>query len=187
MSTDIVFPDEVRGWLTQDEGDLLVKAARGRVGLEVGTFCGRSTLLLGQVCSLLITVDTHRGDRNIGIQDSLTEFLIGFERFERRGLLNRVVPVIGRIEDVGPLLAPASFSFIYIDAEHYEDTAEASVRAIEHCASPDCIWAFHDHGLGDVQRVALRLATRRHMDMEVHHTTYGLALLRPHLPAARPE
>jgi hypothetical protein len=183
MSVGVIFPDGVRGWLTQDEGDLLVKAARGRIGLEVGTFCGRSTLLLGQVCPLLVTVDTHRGDRNIGIQDSLTEFLISLDRFEKKGLLNRVIPVIGRIEDVGPLLAPGFASFIYIDAEHYEDTAEAGVRAVEHCASLDCIWAFHDYGLGDVQRVALRLATRRHLDVEVHHTTYGLALLRPHSAA----
>jgi hypothetical protein len=179
MSTSVVFPDEIRGWLTQDEGDLLVKAARGRRGLEVGTFCGRSTMLLGQVCPLLVTVDTHRGDRNIGIQDSLTEFLTGLERFERRVTLNSVIPVIGRIEDVGPLLAPASFSFIYIDAEHYEDAAESSVKAVEHCASLDCVWAFHDYGLGDVQRVAVRLATRRHAEISVHYTTYGMAILTP--------
>jgi hypothetical protein len=179
VSTNVVFPDDIRGWLTQDEGELLVKAARGRRSLEVGTFCGRSTMLLGQVCPLLVTVDTHRGDRNIGIQDSLAEFLIGFERFERRVLLNKVIPVIGRIEDVGPLLAPGFASFIYIDAEHYEDTAEASVKAVEHCASLDCVWVFHDYGLGDVQRVALRLATRRHADLEVYYTTYGMAILTP--------
>jgi hypothetical protein len=93
VSTSVVFPDEIRGWLTQDEGELLVKAARGRRGLEVGTFCGRSTMLLGQVCPLLVTVDTHRGDRNIGIQDSLTEFLtlclsrlcLGLPRLRTRG------------------------------------------------------------------------------------------------------
>lgn len=177
--TDPVFPEEVRGWLTYEEADILARVARGRVGLEVGTFCGKSTLLLGQVCPLLVTVDTHRGDRNVGVQNSLTEFLINLERFGRSISLNCVIPVIGRIEDVGPLLASKSFSFIYIDAEHYEDTAEASVGSVEHCASLDCIWAFHDYGLGDVQRVALRLATRRHANVEVHHTTYGLAILTP--------
>jgi hypothetical protein len=58
-------------------------------------------------------------------------------------------------------VAPEFASFLYIDAEHYEDTAEASVRAVEHCARPDCVWAFHDYGIPDVQRVAERLATRR--------------------------
>jgi hypothetical protein len=64
--TDPVFPEGVRGWLTYEEADILTRVARGRIGLEVGTFCGKSTLLLGQVCPLLITVDTHRGDRNVG-------------------------------------------------------------------------------------------------------------------------
>jgi hypothetical protein len=177
--TDPVFPEGVRGWLTYEEADILTRVARGRIGLEVGTFCGKSTLLLGQVCPVLITVDTHRGDRNVGVQDTLTEFLINLERFGRKVSLNRVIPVICRIEDIGSLLAPASFSFIYIDAEHYEDAAEASVKAVEHCASPDCVWAFHDYGIPDVQRVAKRLATRRGYSIQVHRTTHGLALLTP--------
>jgi hypothetical protein len=177
--TDPVFPEGIRGWLTYEEADILVQAACGRVALEVGTFCGKSTLLLGQICPLLITVDTHRGDRNVGVQDTLTEFLINLERFGRKVSLGRVIPVIGRIEEVGPALAPGLVSFIYIDAEHYEDTADASVRAVEHCARPDCVWAFHDYGIPDVQRVAERLATRRGYHIQVHHTTHGLAILTP--------
>jgi hypothetical protein len=172
----------VRGWLTYEEADILTRVARGRIGLEVGTFCGKSTLLLGQICPLLVTVDTHRGDRNVGVQDTLTEFLINLERFGRKVPLNRVIPIISRIEDIGPLLAPASFSFIYIDAEHYENTAEASVRAVEHCASLDCVWAFHDYGIPDVQRVAERLAARRGYHIQVYRTTHGLAILTPRTP-----
>jgi hypothetical protein len=177
--TDPVFPEGVRGWLTYEEANILTRAARGRIGLEVGTFCGKSTLLLGQVCPLLVTVDTHRGDRNVGSQDTLAEFLVNLERFEKRGLLNPVVPIIGYIEDVGHLLAPRFASFIYIDAEHYEDSAEASVREVEHCASPGCVWAFHDHGIPDVQRVAERLAARRGYHIQPYRTTHGLAILTP--------
>jgi hypothetical protein len=180
--TDPVFPEGVRGWLTYEEADILTRAARGRIGLEVGTFCGKSTLLLGQVCPLLVTVDTHRGDRNVGVQNTLAEFLTNLGLFEKRCLLNRVVPVVGRIEDIGSLLWPGFASFLYIDAEHYEDTAEASVRAVEHCASPDCVWAFHDYGIPDVQRVAERLATRRGYSIQAYHTTHGLAILTPRTP-----
>jgi hypothetical protein len=177
--TDPVFPEGVRGWLTYEEANILTRVARGRVGLEVGTFCGKSTLLLGQVCPFLVTVDTHRGDRNVGSQDTLVEFLANLGLFENRRLLNRVVPIVGRIEDVGYLLIPRFASFIYIDAEHYEDTAEASVRAVEHCATYNCAWAFHDYGIPDVQRVAERLATRRGYHIQVYQTTYGLAILTP--------
>jgi hypothetical protein len=177
--TDPVFPEGVRGWLTYEEADILTRVSRGRIGLEVGTFCGKSTLLLGQVCPLLITVDTHRGDRNVGVQDTLTEFLINLERFGKKVSLNRVIPIIGRIEEVGPALAVGLASFIYIDAEHYEDAADASVRAVEHCARPDCIWAFHDYGIPDVQRVAKRLAARRDCSIQVYQTTHGLAILTP--------
>jgi hypothetical protein len=90
-----------------------------------------------------------------------------------------VIPIIGRIEEVGPALAVGLASFIYIDAEHYEDAADASVRAVEHCARPDCIWAFHDYGIPDVQRVAKRLAARRDCSIQVYQTTHGLAILTP--------
>ena len=61
--------EQVRGFMPADEGRALYDAAlrhlNGGVGVEVGTYCGKSTLLLGaaaqETASVLYTVDHHHG------------------------------------------------------------------------------------------------------------------------------
>src|ERR1700741_5598789 len=61
--------EQVRGFMPADEGRALYDAAlrylSGGVGVEVGTYCGKSTLLLGaaaqQTASVLYTIDHHHG------------------------------------------------------------------------------------------------------------------------------
>jgi predicted O-methyltransferase YrrM len=57
-----------KGFLPEDEGEALYDAARGaRAGtwLEIGTYCGKSTVHLGaaarEVAAQLVTLDHHRG------------------------------------------------------------------------------------------------------------------------------
>src|SRR5271156_1597382 len=60
---------QVQGFMAEDEGRALYDAALryldGGVGVEIGTYCGKSTLLLGaaaqQTASVLYTVDHHHG------------------------------------------------------------------------------------------------------------------------------
>lgn len=62
-------PDEIKGFLAPDEGarlyDLAITAAVIGPCLEVGSYCGKSTLYLGSACQLrgnhLYAVDHHRG------------------------------------------------------------------------------------------------------------------------------
>src|SRR5246500_5678485 len=70
-STEHLFAlaEQVRGFLPSDEGRALYDAAlrylNGGVGVEIGTYCGKSTVLLGaaaqQTASVLYTVDHHHG------------------------------------------------------------------------------------------------------------------------------
>jgi MMP 1-O-methyltransferase len=61
--------DEVTGFMPADEGRALYDAAvgylRDGVGVEIGTYCGKSTLMLGaaaqQTGGVLYTVDHHHG------------------------------------------------------------------------------------------------------------------------------
>src|SRR6201987_1921879 len=61
--------ERVRGFMPADEGRALYDAAlrylNGGVGVEVGTYCGKSTLLLGaaaqQTAGVLYTIDHHHG------------------------------------------------------------------------------------------------------------------------------
>lgn len=61
--------DEVTGFMPADEGRVLYATAlrylRDGVGVEIGTYCGKSTLLLGAAAqqrnSVLYTIDHHHG------------------------------------------------------------------------------------------------------------------------------
>src|SRR5580693_4202860 len=61
--------EQVVGFMPADEGRALYDAALryldGGIGVEIGTYCGKSTLLLGaaaqQTASVLFTVDHHHG------------------------------------------------------------------------------------------------------------------------------
>src|SRR5271156_5989579 len=61
--------ERVRGFMPVDEGRALYDAALryldGGVGVEIGTYCGKSAVLLGaaaqQTGSVLYTVDHHHG------------------------------------------------------------------------------------------------------------------------------
>ncbi len=43
---------DVRGWLNDDEGRLLAKYAEGKRVLEVGSYCGRSTIWMARALIL---------------------------------------------------------------------------------------------------------------------------------------
>src|ERR1700742_1645850 len=61
--------EQVQGFMPADEGRALYDAALrfldGGIGVEIGTYCGKSTLLLGaaaqQTASVLYTIDHHHG------------------------------------------------------------------------------------------------------------------------------
>ncbi|HEY7154088.1 MAG TPA: hypothetical protein VH575_09050, partial [Gemmataceae bacterium] len=50
-------PEEMSGWLTLDEGQLLYEQAAGRRVLELGTALGRSTVCLAQSARQVVTID----------------------------------------------------------------------------------------------------------------------------------
>jgi len=55
------FPHKVAGWLTEPEGRELARLAEGKVVLEIGAYCGRSTICLAQKASSVGVIDTFDG------------------------------------------------------------------------------------------------------------------------------
>lgn len=138
--------DNVRGFLPDDEAAALRAAAAevlrdGGVGVEIGTYCGKSTIHLGHIArennATLVTIDHHRGseehqvgweyhdaslvDPETGAFDTLPVFRRAM--FEA-GLENTVVPVIGRSSTVSALWG-REVDFVFIDGGHTEEAAQA--------------------------------------------------------------
>jgi MMP 1-O-methyltransferase len=135
-----------KGFMPTDEGDALWTAAMAatavRPGLpmvEVGSYCGRSTVWLGDVAerasTVLFAVDHHRGseenqagwehhdldvvDARTGKMDTLPFFRTAMHDAD---LEHSVVAVVGR----SPLVASTwttPLSFLFIDGGHGEEPA----------------------------------------------------------------
>lgn len=125
--------EAAKGFMPVDEGLALYAAAveAGRLGLpllEVGTYCGRSTILLAdaarQAGVTAITVDHHRGseeqqpgweyhdpetvDPEIGLMDTLPTFR---RTLHKAGLEEHVVALVGRSPQIAKIWnSPSAWS-----------------------------------------------------------------------------
>jgi MMP 1-O-methyltransferase len=135
--------EQARGFMPTAEGRALYQAAvrylDGGVGVEVGTYCGKSTLLLGaaaqQTTSVLYTIDHHHGSEehqagweyhDASLVDEITGLFDTLPTFRRTldaaGLDDHVVAIVGK----SPIVAQgwrAPLQFLFIDGGHTEAAA----------------------------------------------------------------
>ncbi|KHO25166.1 class I SAM-dependent methyltransferase [Mycolicibacterium setense] len=136
--------EQVTGFMPADEGRALYDAAvrylGGGVGVEIGTYCGKSTVMLGAAAqetgSVLYTVDHHHGseehqagweyhdttmvDPVTGLFDTLPTMR---HTLDAAGLDEHVVAVVGR----SPVVARGwrmPLRFLFIDGGHTEEAAQ---------------------------------------------------------------
>ncbi|WP_237111482.1 class I SAM-dependent methyltransferase [Nocardioides sp. WS12] len=137
-----------KGFMPEDEGDLLYRVARERLphgpALEVGTYCGKSGIYLGAAArevaatgtpATVFTVDHHRGseenqagwehhdttvvDQEFGLMDTLGQFR---KNIARAGLEDHVVAIVGQSTTVAAHWR-TPLSLLFIDGGHGEQPA----------------------------------------------------------------
>ena len=149
--------NEIEGWLTESEGNALAALAAGRTVLEIGSWKGRSTAAIARTASRVLCLDTFRGDVMTGRQDTLRAFLANMEA---AGCRDKVDLMIGRVQDVGHLLAAGSFGLVFIDDDHGEST-DTSTAVAREVVRHDGVVAWHDSGMPVVD-AAIRRAFPKH-------------------------
>ncbi|OPC80810.1 hypothetical protein B4N89_07460 [Embleya scabrispora] len=132
------------GFMPVDEGDALYAAAvqAARVGplVELGTYCGRSTILLAAAArdagTVVVTLDHHRGseeqqpgweyhdpnlvDAELGVMDTLPTFR---RTLYRSGLEPYVVALVGHSRTIAPLWN-TPVGMVFIDGGHTDEHAQ---------------------------------------------------------------
>ncbi|MEV7547202.1 class I SAM-dependent methyltransferase [Streptomyces sp. NPDC089915] len=136
--------EAAKGFMPVGEGLALHAAASGAAALglpllEVGTYCGRSTILLADAAReagvAAITVDHHRGseeqqpgweyhdptvvDPEIGLMDTLPTFR---RTLHRAGLEEHVIAIVGRSPQVAATWG-GKLGFVFIDGGHTDEHA----------------------------------------------------------------
>ena len=138
--------DAAKGFMPAHEGRALYAAAAeaGGLGLpllEVGTYCGRSTVLLADAARragvTALTVDHHRGseeqqpgwdyhdpetvDPEVGLMDTLPTFR---RTLHRAGLEDHVVALVGRSPRIAALWN-SPLGLVFVDGGHTDEHAGA--------------------------------------------------------------
>ncbi len=156
--------DSVKGFLAPEEGErlyeLALEAAKMGPCLEIGSYCGKSAIYLGNACkakqSTLFSVDHHRGSE----EQQPGELYFDAELFDP--LLYRV-DTLGhfrltlqksRLEEVVvPLVASSKvvarnwstpLSLVFIDGGHAYDTVWADYESWHPHVKPGGYLLFHD-------------------------------------------
>lgn len=151
------------GFMPADEGQALYEAARAALphglGLEIGTYCGKSTIYLGAAAraagQTLVTVDHHRGSEEHQPGWDYHDPALADEagRVDTLGTLRRTLAAAG-LEDtvvavVGSSVRVASFwtaplALLFIDGSHTDDAAAADYGGWARWLQPGGTLLIHD-------------------------------------------
>jgi predicted O-methyltransferase YrrM len=159
--------ESAKGFMPAHEGLALyaaaAEAARRLPGLpllEVGTYCGRSTILLAAVAqeakTLAVTVDHHRGseeqqpgweyhdqdlvDPAVGLMDTLPTFR---RTLHAAGLEDHVLALVGRSPQAAAVWGKP-LAFVFIDGGHTDEHATNDYEGWAPHVAPDGLLVIHD-------------------------------------------
>jgi len=130
------FPADISGWLLPAEGKVLAELARGKRVLEIGSYCGLSTVLMGRTAESITAVDYFDGRGTPLPRDTRAEFQ---NNIDRHGLAGKVS--VCHPDEAIPL---PEYDFAFIDGAHdYKSVKRDIVKCLE-VLKPDGLLAFHD-------------------------------------------
>ncbi|WP_199255851.1 class I SAM-dependent methyltransferase [Mycolicibacterium mengxianglii] len=156
--------ERVTGFMPADEGRALYEAAcaylNGGVGVEIGTYCGKSTVLLGAAAlttdGVVYTIDHHHGseehqpgweyhdtsmvDSHTGLFDTLGTFR---HTLDEMALPDNVIAVVGK----SPVVARTwrtPLNVLFIDGGHTEEAAHRDFEGWAQWVIPGGALLIHD-------------------------------------------
>ena len=156
--------NKVKGFLDEREADFLYKLAlkAGKNGpcLEIGSYCGKSSVYIGTACkensTVLFSIDHHTGseeqqpgeayfdpdlfDKETGKVDTLKHFRKTIADFD---LEDVVIPVIGRSALIGSVWK-TPLSLIFIDGSHAYESVLNDYNIWANNLIPGGYLLFHD-------------------------------------------
>jgi len=156
--------DKIKGFLDEREAhrlyDLALEAGQNGPCMEIGSYCGKSSVYLGMACkensTVLFSIDHHSGseeqqpgqeyfdpdllDTETGRIDTLKHFRKTIFDFN---LENIVIPVVGRSATIGSVWK-TPLSLIFIDGGHAYETVLSDYETWAGNVMPGGYLLFHD-------------------------------------------
>jgi predicted O-methyltransferase YrrM len=164
LETITALASGVKGFLAEDEGlklyELGLEACAIGPCLEIGSFCGKSTVYLGEACKkgnrTLFTIDHHRGseeqqpgqlyfdpDLFDSARGSVNSFPLLQETLKKAGLEDNVVPMVTQ-SGVAARNWATPLGLVFIDGGHSYQTALSDYYCWSPHLLPGGFLVFHD-------------------------------------------
>jgi hypothetical protein len=138
------FPSDVDGWLSYDEGLALSKLANGKDVLEIGSYCGRSTICMAQTANRVVAVDPFDGRGTPRMNHSTLESFKN--NIERYGVAGKVDTLVGTADEaLTEFDHYVPFDLVFIDGAHDADSVRNDISHARRLLKPDGLLAFHDY------------------------------------------
>lgn len=131
------FPHDVPGWLHREEAAALAELARGKRVLEIGSYCGLSTICMARTAEHVTAVDYFDGRGTAVPQDTLPRFLANIQRYGVADKIDTHHP-----DDPLPC---GEFDLAFIDGAHDAMSVRLDIKKALEAIKPDGLLAFHDY------------------------------------------
>jgi precorrin-6B methylase 2 len=135
------FPSNVAGWLSKEEGIELARLAEGKRVLEIGAYCGRSTICLAQKALSVGVVDPFDGRETPMPGDTYEKFR---SNVRAHGMGEKVTVYKATSKETLPCLPPA-FDLVFIDGAHDRASVLADAEMAITILKPGGLLVFHDY------------------------------------------
>lgn len=133
---------DVHGWLSDAEGSKLAGLASDKHVLEIGSFCGLSTIWMARTAATVTAVDPHDGrEQASGGKSTLEEFRKNLFSY---GVDDRVNVIPGTSADVLPNL-DNMYDMAFVDGDHTVEGVRLDIELVSKRVKPGGIVAFHDY------------------------------------------
>lgn len=127
------------------------QASQGCLFLEIGSWYGDSTVILGQVAKAfggkLVCVDWWKGNQNTEqtlVAENDDVFRAFWERIEEEGLGDTVIPLRSESSFASRLLRPQTFNLVFIDGDHTYNGTLADIQNYAPMVAPQGLFCGHD-------------------------------------------
>lgn len=189
IPTPADLPEGIPTATSQEERDELVRLAKDKVVLEIGSRYGASTIGMAQVARVVYALDWHRGDVWHGGEAGGESLGLFWGYISKYGLKDKVVPLVGRTDQVLPLLASESFDLIFIDGDHSYEAVRSDLLRSLGLLRPGGVLVLHDYdresrlgpeySQGELELGVTRAVDELGLEKRVVDT---LAIMQPRLP-----
>lgn len=167
------FPADVQGWLTANEGQRLTELCKDKKVVEIGSYCGRSSICIAQQAESLSCVDYWDGRATPSPRSTEADFQANVKRY---GVADKIT-----MYEPDDFLPEKYFDVVFIDGDHAYESVAKDIERARHLLNADGVMAFHDYKSpcdpGVTQAVDELLAA----DGELLDVTNTLAVVRPSL------